>query len=136
MWQFYGVVAMVLLAAMLLTIRKICGEGVPTGVILAYVFLGAFMFNMAHLVITRQSLRIDSLAVAMIAGAALLSFLGNLFYLKAIALSPNPGYPTAIEGAKAVLVLLVASLLMGAEFSVMKALGVLLCVAGVVLVVL
>lgn len=136
MWQLYGVAAMVLLGAMLVVIKKVSMAGVSAGVILTYVFLGGFLFNTAHMVATRQSLRIAPLTMALVAGAALLSFLGNLFYIKAIALSPNPGYPTAIEGAKAVLVLLAACLLMGAEFSVAKAIGVLLCVAGVTLIVL
>ncbi len=136
MWQLYGVAAMVLLAAMLVVIKKISITGVSAGVLLLYVFLGGFLFNTAHLVATRQSFRIGPWALAMVAGAALLSFLGNLFYIKAIALAPNPGYPTAIEGAKAVLVLLAACLLMGAEFSVVKAVGVALCVAGVALIVL
>ena len=136
MWQVYGFAAMVLLAAMLLVMKRITGSILSAGVILMYMFLGGFLFSAGHLAITRQSVKVGPWVLAMIAGAALLSFLGNLFYIKSLSLTPNPGYPAAIESCKALLILVVACLLMGAEFSMMKCAGAALCTAGVVMIVL
>ena len=54
--------------------------------------------------------------------------------VKAMAAAPNPGYPVAIEGCKAVVVLLGSWLLFNSGMSATKVAGMVLCLVGVLLV--
>jgi drug/metabolite transporter (DMT)-like permease len=87
-----------------------------------------------HLLAIRHTLEMKWTAIGVVAAAALLSYVGNLLYIKAVTLAPNPGYPVAIEGNKAVLVLVASCLFFGAEFTPGKLIGILLCLAGVFLI--
>ena len=68
--------------------------------------------------------------------AGLLGYVGNLFAVRAVALAPNAGYAVAIFGLQALVVTLVSVILLGASLSWLKVLGVLLCCAGVALLVI
>lgn len=134
MWILYSTAAMLLLGGMLLIIKRLSVGGVVPGVILFWLLLGAAAGAGAQLVATRQSPRLAWSALGCVALAALASYLGNLLYVKAVALSPNPGYPVAIEGCKAAVVLLGSLLLFDTSLSLGKAVGVALCAVGVVLI--
>jgi uncharacterized membrane protein len=134
MWILYSTAAMLLLGGMLLIIKKLSLGGLVPGVILFWLLLGAAGGAGGHLLATRQSPRLAWSAFGLVALAALASYLGNLLYIKAVALSPNPGYPVAIEGCKAAVVLVGSLLLFGMNLSLDKAVGVALCAVGVFLI--
>ena len=63
----------------------------------------------------------------------MLSYLGNLFMVRAIADAPNPGYAMGVIGAQAVVVTIGAIVLFGSEFSLVKGIGIALTVIGAAL---
>ncbi len=134
MWIAYSFAAMVLLASMVLIIKQVALGGVASGVILFWLFVVGTVSMGCHLLVARQSLRVSGSVWVMIAVAGLLSYLGNLVYFRAMAAAPNLGYPVAIEGCKAVLVLIASVFLFDAGLSLPKAAGVVLCAAGVYLI--
>jgi len=71
----------------------------------------------------------------LLAGTAFLSYVGNLFSVKAVADAPNPGYAIAIVSLQAVVVTLAAAGLFGVAIGWSKVLGIALCAAGLALVV-
>ncbi len=131
MWTTYGIMAMLMLAGMLLLIKYAGLSWNDNTGMLFVLSLGLLICSSTHLLVTRHVWQPKWTAIGIVAVAALLSYIGNLCYIKAVTLAPNPGYPVAIEGNKAVLVLIASCLLFGAEFSIGKLIGILLCLAGV-----
>ncbi|GEM_PF-2548854 len=131
MWIIYGVSAMLLLAGMLLLIKYAGIYWADSTGIMFVLCIGLLTCSILHLLTTKQALILKWQPIAAIAVASILSYIGNLMYIKAVSLAPNPGYPIAIEGNKAVIVLLFSCLLFGAEFSLEKLFGVILCFVGV-----
>jgi hypothetical protein len=58
--------------------------------------------------------------VGLFAAAAVLSYVGNLYSVRAIAAAPNPGYAVAIVSLQAAVVTLASVLWLGATFSWIK----------------
>jgi len=134
-WLSQSLIAATALAGMLLLLRRL-GGGLPPLLILAWLFALGALFSAGWVVISGGSLRIGTSSLGGIALAALCSVLGNAAYVRAIAAAPNPGFPVAIEGGKAVLVLLVAALIWGDPVGNVKFVGCALCIAGVILIAL
>ena len=134
MWISYALAATALLGTMLLCAKKASLMGLSAAVILFWVFLGGAVCMGGHLAVTRASPRIGWLPLGLMGVTAACSYLGNLAYFKAMAAAPNPGYPVAIEGCKAVVVLLGSWLLFNSGMSATKVAGMVLCLVGVLLV--
>ncbi len=135
MWIIYGFSAMLLLAGMLLLIKYAGLYWADSTGIMFILCCGLLTCSVIHLLSAKQAIIFKWQPVTAIAAASILSYIGNLLYIKAVSLAPNPGYPIAIEGNKAVIVLLLSCLLFGAEFSIEKLIGVILCFAGVFFIV-
>jgi drug/metabolite transporter (DMT)-like permease len=136
MWQWYALTAMTCFAAMQLLFVQLTRRGVSPAAILLVVFGVAAACYALHVRMTRTPLPSDSRALALLGVAALLSFAGNLFSLRAMSLAPNPGYASAISGVHAFVVTVVAILVFGVAVSWTKLAGVILCVVGVALLVI
>jgi drug/metabolite transporter (DMT)-like permease len=136
MWQWYAVVAMACFAAMQLIFKDLARRGVSSPAMLLVVFALGTVLYLVHVRALRTPLPLDGQALARLGVAALLAYVGNFYSVRALAAAPNPGYSIAIVGLQAVVVTLAAVLLFGAALSWTKLLGVVLCFAGLVLVVL
>jgi uncharacterized membrane protein len=136
MWIEMSLAAMGLMAAMLLLLNGLNRYGLDQSMTLLCLFPLIFVFNVVYILVAGTPLRLPTTASAwlLLVGAALASFLGNLYCLKAMKLAPNPGYPVAIQGANVVIVTLVSLWLFASHFSYVKSLGVLCCVIGVALI--
>jgi len=135
MWQVSAFVAMGCFAAMQLIFAALSRRGMSAASVLVGVFaIGALLYSI-HLSTTRAPLPPAPRAPALVAAAAALSYVGNWLLVRALAAAPNPGYAVAISGLQAVLVTVASIGVIGAEFSWMKAAGVVLCAAGVTLIV-
>ena len=136
MWQWYAMVAMACFAAMQLLFKHLTRTGMTSPAILVIVFTLASVLYLLHVGILRTPLGLSGTKIALLTIAAVLSYLGNLCSLRAIAAAPNPGYATAIVSVHALVITLVATVLFGVELSPLKGLGVLLCVLGIALLVI
>ena len=135
MWQVSAFVAMGCFAAMQLIFAALSRRGMSAASVLVGVFAIAALLYSIHLSTTRAPLPRAPRDLALVAAAATLSYVGNWLLVRALAAAPNPGYAVAISGLQAVLVTVASIGVIGAEFSWMKAAGVVLCAAGVTLIV-
>jgi drug/metabolite transporter (DMT)-like permease len=135
MWQVFALVAMVCFAAMQLAFRHLSRKGVESSAMLLLVFAFGTVPYLVHVRATRTPLPGGAGLIALLAATAFLSYIGNLFSVRAIAAAPNPGYAVALVGLQAAVVTIAAAGLMGAGMSWEKLLGVALCCAGVALLV-
>lgn len=135
-WPGYVLVAMACFAGMQLLFKYSTRAGLNPAAILVFVFGFAWILYIAHIAALRPPMAISSWLVGVLFVAGLLGYIGNLFAVRAVALAPNAGYAVAIFGLQALVVTLVSVILLGASLSWVKVAGVLLCCAGVALLVI
>ena len=121
---------------MQLVFRQLSRRGIETSAILLLVFAFAALLYLLHVAVTRTPLPTKLPVVALLAAAAALSYVGNLFSVRAVATAPNPGYAVALVSLQAAVVTIAALGVAGATLSWVKALGVILCCAGIALLVI
>ena len=121
---------------MQLLFRQLSRRGIETSAILLLVFAFAALLYLLHVAVTRTPLPTKLPVIALLAGAAALSYVGNLFSVRAVATAPNPGYAVALVSLQAAVVTIAALGVAGATLSWVKALGVILCCAGIALLVI
>jgi hypothetical protein len=121
---------------MQLLFKELTRQGVPTATMLMWVFaLGALQYVL-HVRTTGLSIAAAPWAFALMAVTALLSYVGNLYSVRAVAAAPNPGYAVAIVGLQAGVVTVASVALFGVAVTWIKGLGVVLCALGVALLVI
>jgi drug/metabolite transporter (DMT)-like permease len=135
MWQWWAVGAMACFAAMQLIFASLSRRGADVAAVLLYVFSIAALLYLTHVRATRAVLPRAPRDVALLAAAAALSYVGNWLLVRALAAAPNPGYAVAISGLQAAVVTAAGIGILGAEFSWTNVAGVVLCAAGVTLIV-
>lgn len=135
-WPWFALIAMCCFASMQLTFAYLTRNGLTPASILVFVFGVGWLLYVIHIATfaTPLPVRTSILALLFIAGA--LGYVGNLAAVRAVALAPNPGYAVAIFGLQALVVTVVSMMLLGASLSWVKICGVLLCSAGVALLVI
>jgi drug/metabolite transporter (DMT)-like permease len=121
---------------MQLVFVQLTRRGVSPAAILLVVFAVAAMLYAGHVRVTRTQLPLTGSGMLMLVTAAVLSFAGNLFSLRAMAAAPNPGYASAISGVHALVVTVCSIFIFGVAVSWPKLCGVVLCVLGVALLVI
>ncbi|PYR91191.1 MAG: hypothetical protein DMF84_17970 [Acidobacteria bacterium] len=135
MWQWYALIAMACFAAMQLLFAYVTKKGLAPPVTLLLVFgLGTVLY-LLHVRATRTPLHLSLPLASWLVVVAALSYVGNLFSVRAIASAPNPGYAVAVVSVQAAVVTLAGIFLLGASFSWVKTAGVVLCCAGIALLV-
>jgi hypothetical protein len=135
MWPWYAVLAMVCFAAMQLVLKYLT-RGMTSAGILVFVFGFAWICYAAHVAAFRTPLPASGSTLGLLIAAGGLSYIGNLCAVRAMALAPNPGYALAIAGLHSLLVTLLSAVILGASLAWTKLIGVILCAAGIALLVL
>ena len=133
MWFLSAVLALLAFAGMQLSFKRLASGGLSTPTLLLLVFALSTVFLAIHAAASRSSLAVDAKLYKFVLIAAVLSYLGNLFMVRAIADAPNPGYAMGVIGAQAVVVTIGAIVLFGSEFSLVKGFGIALTVIGAAL---
>jgi drug/metabolite transporter (DMT)-like permease len=136
MWQWYALIGMACFAFMQLLFKHLSRRGVDSAATLLVVFAFGALLYLVHVRATRTPLPTTGSLIALLAVTALLSYVGNLFSVRAVAAAPNPGYAVALVSLQAALVTVIAVGLQGATLSWAKAIGVALCCIGVALLVI
>ncbi|KHO49849.1 MAG: hypothetical protein QT02_C0003G0039 [archaeon GW2011_AR9] len=133
-WLLYALLGMIFFAGMVLLFKKITLLGVPASILMLFLAIFLVVFYALHVTITKTPPKVTSFAIVLIIAAAFLSYLGNLFYTKSIALAPNPAYSTTIISLQVLLIALASVFLFGSELSLVKGIGIMLAiVAGILL---
>ena len=136
MWPLFALLAMGCFSAMQLLFKYFTRLGLAPAGILVFVFGFAWILYVAHIAAAGPALTRRPSTIALLFLAGLLGYVGNLFAVRAVGLAPNAGYAVAIFGLQALVVTGVSVVLLGGAFTAVKLLGVLLCCAGVALLVL
>src|SRR5688500_2171801 len=136
MWQWYALTAMICFAAMQLIFTYLGRRGLDPAAMLLVVFGFGALLYLGHVRIMHTPLAGSRSVVALLITAAVLSYVGNLSALRALAGAPNPGYSVAVVGIQAAVVTVMAIVFLGASFSWIKGIGVVLCALGVALLVI
>jgi uncharacterized membrane protein len=130
MWMLYSVLTALSFTGMFLLFKRVSLEGTSTVAYLTWIFLFSSLFFFLHIGVTKESIRLSVTTILLILAAGVLSYVGNILQFKAIAAAPNPGYPLAIVSSQAVLMTIASIYFFGSDFSLMKGVGVVLCVTG------
>jgi drug/metabolite transporter (DMT)-like permease len=136
MWQWYALIAMGCFTAMQLVFRHLGRKGIDSAGVLLIVFAFGALFYLLHTVVIRTPIPATLPVVGLLAVTAGLSYVGNLFSIRAVTEAPNPGYAVALVGLQGAVVTLIAAGVFGASLSWVKMIGVVLCCAGVALLVI
>ena len=126
---------MVCFASMQLVLRYLT-RSMTSAAILVFVFGIAWILYVTHVVLLKTPIPTTTPTLIWLVVAGGLSYVGNLFTVRAMALAPNPGYALAIAGLNSLFVTLASAVILGASLSWSKLLGVMLCAAGISLLVL
>jgi drug/metabolite transporter (DMT)-like permease len=132
----YAAIAMVCFASMQLVFKVLSRQGINSAVFLLFIFAFGTILYLVHVRATRTPVTVSMPLVGLFAAAAALSYVGNLYSVRAIASAPNAGYAVAIVSLQAAVVTFASVLWLGAALSWIKVFGVLLCCVGVGLMVM
>jgi len=132
-WVSLAVLAMVSLSVMFLLYRKLGELGVRSEVVLMYYFGISAAMLLIQLLKTNVPLEVSQYQLGLLIASAIAGVAGNIFILDSMNIAPNPGYTLAIVGLNTVLVAIASIFIFGSELTLLKGAGVILAVAGAVL---
>jgi len=153
-WIAYALIANLCFAGMVLLYKKlghtrVNGSLLPMPVTLFYLFgigtilyfihVSVLYFNSPDVVGNPAALLFNTSGVAIwmwvvIIATGVFMYVGNICFIKAVSMAPNPGYAVAIESTKAVLIAVASYFLFSDDLEWMHSAGVLLCVVGVTVI--
>ena len=136
MWIIYALIGMVCLGVMTLIFKKLLEMGLKPELVLDFIFGFGMLFYLLQVVVTKTMLNINWNIIFLLALAAFLSYVGNLFTLKSLALTPNPGYTQAIVSLNIAFITLASILLFGSKITLIKGAGVVCAIIGLILLAL
>lgn len=138
-WYGYSLVGMFFAAGYALSQKWALNLKINIFKFLTYVFIGSFLcyafysFVILHgfnSLVGKLSSPTNLFLALSIAG---FSFFGNIFYMRAVDKSPNPGYVEGVNITNALLVLIVSAIFLGAPITWQKAFGILVILIGIFL---
>lgn len=132
-WFLFAMGAMISFALLFLLIKKIGNLGVRSDLLLLYYFGFATIMLLVYLISFKVPLSITKYALILLIIAAIFGVIGNVFLVQSIKISPNPGYALAISGVHILLVAVAAIFIFKSEFTLIKGLGTILTVLGIIL---
>ena len=134
-WFYYSIFASIFLAVMFLLMKFLMNKGMSSTSVAFYqfvfsiIFLGAILFYNSP-----KDFKINGFFIVILVVVGLLNALGNFFLFKSISLVDNSGYAIAIANLNVVLILFSSIFLFGVKIDVLKIVGTLLVVSGVILI--
>ena len=131
-WVLYALLGMVFFSGMNLIFKRLTADLKPN-VLLLFIFIFGALFYLIDSVYTKTSLNLNYKLVLLLLAAAFLSYLGNLFYVKSLSLSPNPGHSAAINSLQIILITIGAVFLFGSEITIKNLIGIMLGIIAIIL---
>ncbi len=139
-WDVLAGIGALTLTISALGVKKVCQMGYSSQEINLFNFglnflAFAFLCRKEIVGYFRDKIRLKIFLPVVILSAAF-SFFANIFHVKGLAVAPNPGYNEAIKNAYILLVTLLSVPLVGASLNKQKLLGVVMVLAGVIILVI
>jgi uncharacterized membrane protein len=132
-WFIYAIIAMFAFSVNFLLIKKILNLGIRSEIVLMYIFGISALVILIFSVSTKTTINITGYIFLFILLAAIFAIIGNVFLFKSIGISPNPGYALAVSGVHILLVAIASVFIFKSDFSLVKGLGTILAVVGIIL---
>ena len=132
-WFTTALVSMLAFSVLFLLYRKIADLGIKSEVAFLYYFIFSAIFLLIYLLITKNPLGISKIPLIFILIAALVGVMGNVLLYISLGNVPNPGYTLAIVGLNALVVAIASIFIFKAEFPLIKIIGTILAIVGVIL---
>mgnify|MGYP001576813245 CR=1 FL=1 len=132
-WYALSMTAAVLLAILVLIVKRGLNEGISSWLWMMYYYTFASIFLAVYLISNGSNIQVSKFLILLLIAASILGVLGNVASTQAVKLAPNPGYSMAVTSTQALLIVIASVFLFGSEFTILKGLGTFLVVAGVIL---
>ncbi len=132
-WFIYALIAMVSFTIMILSFNKIGLLGMSGETTILYYSIFAVLIVFIYIASTKIPLSVTKHMLIFLIIAAIFGTIGNVFLLKSMQISPNPGYPVAIAGAQILLVTIASVFLFKSEITLIKSIGILFALIGIIL---
>jgi len=132
-WFVYAIAGMISLGIMTLIFKQLLDKESKPELILAFVFGLGMVFYLIQMLIAKTQVKVSWTVFLLLVLAAFLSYIGNLFVLKSLGLTPNPGYTMAIVGLNAIFITLASLFLFGSKITLVKIAGVVCALLGLML---
>ncbi len=132
-WFFSSIFSMFFFLFMLLIFKRVGLLGIKEPTILLYVFTIGAIFYFIYSFISNSPMKVSWQILGLLFFAAIFSFLGNIFHVRALISAPNPGYADAVSSARILLLTLAAIFLFHSEkLTLIKALGIIFTAIGLI----
>ena len=132
-WFILAIVSMVGFTFMNLLFKKALNVGVKSEILVFYVFGIGTLISLAYLLSIGESLEVTKVSLSILAAAALFSIVSNVILTQSIKIAPNPGYALAVNSAQILLVTVASYFIFKSDFTLIKGVGAVLTVIGLVL---
>lgn len=113
---------------------KFVGNRLNPSVLLLYTIMIQGTIYAVFIYKNKFSLKLSLPLLFILISMAVVASAANVFQVKSINLAPNPGYVSAIGSSAIILVTMASIFLFSSELTLLKTLGILLTVIGVILV--
>lgn len=134
-WFILSLLGMISLSGMFVAFRKLSDLGANSYTILIFEFLIAAILLTAYSVFTKTSIiPSDNNIWYLLLLVGILGAVGNLLLVQGIASAPNPGYALAVVNANVILVTIAAFFLFKSGITLVKGIGLVLALIGVILI--
>lgn len=132
-WFLTAFVAMLVFSVVFMLFKKTADAGVRGELALLYYFGICTIALLFYLSFKGYSLNVSRNVFIVIFIATVLGVVGNVLLYNSLGSSPNPGYALAIIGANTLVVAVASIFIFKSEFTLVKGLGTILAVMGIIL---
>ena len=134
-WLIYSGISMFLSISFILLIKFTSSKISASEMWFPVFFIAGILYYLNSLISTKRVFNPELLNyIPHLIAMGILSFIINLFTVKAIQIAPNPSYATTIVDLRVVGVAVLSVFLFKSDLSLKGMLGILLCVCGGVLI--
>jgi len=134
-WFAYALISLIGFGILFTLIKYGLNKGITSEGMLFYQFLFTALIIGAFLLFSsKNAFSINKIQFLILIIIGIISVIANLFLFKAMSISTNPGYVLAITNLNTLLVLIVSFFVFGAKFDIIKLIGTLLAIIGVILI--
>jgi len=132
-WFILALGAMVLFTITFLLIKKVGDLGLKSEVILFYYFAIGALIILVYIFMNKMSLQASGYIFVLLLIMALIGSIANILLFNSIKIAPNPGYALAVSGLHVLLVAVASIFIFKSEFTLLKGIGTILAIIGIII---
>jgi uncharacterized membrane protein len=134
-WLIYTIIAIIGMTIAILLLKYL-GNVIPAQTTMMFVLFIATFFMVIYNFKCNTLMLPNNNIIPILILCGFFSFIGNLFYMKALNASPNPGYFLALFDSKTIIITIASVFLFSSELSLINFIGIVIMLIGSRLVIL